>query len=104
MSLAHLVLGELARIGAKIEPAGTQLILRAGPTAIPAELVRRVRDAKSALIEILSLSADWTKRLDDGDVVFLQPDTGAAGHFECVDDAAEGHFRPLTAKTGVRVP
>ena len=56
MSLAHLVLGELARIGAKIEPAGTQLILRAGPTAIPAELVRRVRDAKSALIEILSLS------------------------------------------------
>jgi len=56
MTLAHSVLDELAGIGAKIEPAGAQLILRAGPTAIPAALVRRVREAKSDLIEILSLS------------------------------------------------
>lgn len=56
MSLALSVLDELAGIGAKIEPSGTRLILRAGPTAIPAALVRRVRDAKSELIEILSLS------------------------------------------------
>jgi hypothetical protein len=53
MSFALGVLEELAGIGAKIEPAGAQLILRAGPAAIPAALVRRVRAAKSDLIEIL---------------------------------------------------
>ena len=62
MSLAHHVLDELAGIGAKIEPAGTKLILRAGPTAIPAALVRRVRDAKSDLIAILSFSAEQSSR------------------------------------------
>ena len=57
MNRAHHVLDELAGIGAKIEPAGENLILRAGRTAIPASLVRRVRDAKNDLIAILSLSA-----------------------------------------------
>jgi len=60
MTLAHSVLDELAGIGAKIEPAGAQLILRAGPTAIPAALVRRVREAKSDL-RALEL-ARWARR------------------------------------------
>jgi hypothetical protein len=57
MSLARNVLDELAGIGAKIEPAGSRLILRAGNTAIPAALVRRVRDAKGDLIALLSQGA-----------------------------------------------
>jgi hypothetical protein len=54
MSQARQLLDDLAVIGATVEPAGTQLILRAGPTAIPATLVRRVREAKSDLIAMLS--------------------------------------------------
>ena len=53
MSVAHNLLDELAGIGADVEPAGMKLILRAGPTAIPASLVRRVRNAKNDLIAIL---------------------------------------------------
>jgi hypothetical protein len=58
MSQARNLLDDLAIIGATVEPAGTQLILRAGTTAIPATLVRRVREAKSDLIAILAASSE----------------------------------------------
>jgi hypothetical protein len=54
MSPAHSVLRDLATIGAIVQPAGTQLVLRAGPTAVPGVLVRRVREAKNDLIDILT--------------------------------------------------
>jgi hypothetical protein len=54
MSQARNLLDDLAMIGATVEPAGTQLILRAGPAAIPAPLVRRIREAKADLLEILA--------------------------------------------------
>jgi hypothetical protein len=53
MSRATRLLRDLEAIGATVEPAGTQLILRAGPAAIPAALVRRIREAKADLLEIL---------------------------------------------------
>jgi hypothetical protein len=58
MSQARNLLDDLAIIGATVEPAGRQLILRAGATAIPATLVRQVREAKSDLIAILTSSSD----------------------------------------------
>jgi hypothetical protein len=57
MSVANKLLDELAQLGATIELSGTQLILRAGTTAIPSELVRRVRTAKSELITLLPVQA-----------------------------------------------
>lgn len=54
MSSAPAVLRDLATIGATVQPAGTQLILRAGRRAIPGPLVRRVREAKTDLIAILT--------------------------------------------------
>ena len=54
MSAARKLLDDLAVIGATVEPAGDRLILRAGPTAIPATLVRRVKDAKSDMIARIS--------------------------------------------------
>jgi hypothetical protein len=53
MTAANNILAELAEIGATVEPAGEQLILRAGPTAISPALMRRVREAKSQLISFL---------------------------------------------------
>ena len=54
MSRVTGLLRDLEAIGATVEPAGTQLILRAGPAAIPAALVRRIREAKADLLEILA--------------------------------------------------
>jgi hypothetical protein len=53
VSSAAGLLQELAGIGASVTPAGAQLILRAGPNPVPPALVRRVREAKQDLIEIL---------------------------------------------------
>jgi hypothetical protein len=55
MNVAYDLLNELAVIGATLQPAaGDRLILRAGPTAIPAALVHRVREAKADLIATLA--------------------------------------------------
>lgn len=55
MNAARLLLDELALIGATVAPAGERLVLRAGPKqAIPAALVRRVRDAKKDLLAELA--------------------------------------------------
>jgi hypothetical protein len=53
MNIAHNLLDDLTGIGATIEPAGDRLILRAGPTAIPATLVSRIRQAKRELTALL---------------------------------------------------
>jgi hypothetical protein len=55
MSAAHDLLADLDQIGARLEPAGDRLILRAGPKAIPAALVRRVREAKTDLLATLAV-------------------------------------------------
>jgi hypothetical protein len=54
MNAARELLEDLALIGATVEPAGERLILRAGPMAIPARLVNRVREAKADLIATLA--------------------------------------------------
>jgi hypothetical protein len=54
MSAAPALLIELAAIGATIDPAGDRLILRAGATAIPADLVRRIRNARAELLATLT--------------------------------------------------
>ena len=58
MSAARDLLADLDLIGARLEPAGDRLILRAGPTAIPAALVRRVREAKADLLATLETCTD----------------------------------------------
>src|SRR5271156_5430821 len=60
MSAARDLLSDLDRIGARLEPAGDRLILRAGTTAIPAALVRRVREAKADLLATLAACTDPT--------------------------------------------
>ena len=57
MNAARELLDDLAVIGATIEPAGDRLILRAGPNAIPATLVNRIRDAKADLLATLASQA-----------------------------------------------
>jgi hypothetical protein len=58
MTPVHRLLEELADIGASVRPAGEQLILRAGPTAIPADLVRRVKEAKADLVVALQRASE----------------------------------------------
>jgi hypothetical protein len=66
MNLAHDLLKDLTGIGATIEPAGDRLILRAGPIAIPATLVGRIRRAKRELMAALVARKDHgTLRTDD---------------------------------------
>jgi hypothetical protein len=65
MSVAGDLLKDLAGIGATIEPAGDRLILRAGPSAIPATLVRRVREAKADLLASLAPGANRDGLWDD---------------------------------------
>jgi hypothetical protein len=60
MSAARDLLADLDLIGARLEPVGDRLILRAGPTAIPAGLVRRVREAKADLLATLAVCTDHT--------------------------------------------
>ena len=58
MSAARNLLDELAIIGATVWPSGERLILRAGRAAIPAALVRRVRESKCDLLAILATAHD----------------------------------------------
>jgi len=73
MSAARALLIELAAIGATIDHAADRLILRAGATAIPADLVSRIRNAKAELLTTLRVlaegpadrserEADWSER------------------------------------------
>ena len=56
MSRTASLLQDLLALGATVEPAGTQLVLRAGHKPIPATLVRQVREAKNDLIAMLTAS------------------------------------------------
>jgi hypothetical protein len=71
MNAARELLDDLAVIGATVEPAGDRLILRAGPTAIPARLVNRVREAKADLIATLARheACEWECRTLEACVV-----------------------------------
>ena len=60
MSADRDLLADLDLIGARLEPAGDRLILRAGPMAVPSALVRRVREAKADLLATLAVSTDPT--------------------------------------------
>jgi hypothetical protein len=55
MSAARQLLNNLAVIGATITPIGDRLILRAGPSAIPAALISRIRQSKAEIIAMLSV-------------------------------------------------
>ena len=54
MSAVDELLVRFTEIGAIIRPAGDRLILRAGATPVPAELVNRLRQAKSQVLATLS--------------------------------------------------
>jgi hypothetical protein len=54
MNPARDLLDCLADLGATVQPAGEQLILRAGPTAIPAALMHRIREAKADVLALLA--------------------------------------------------
>jgi hypothetical protein len=54
MSAVRDLLNRLTEIGATLEPTGDHLILRAGATPVPAELVRRLRQSKRDLLEELN--------------------------------------------------
>jgi hypothetical protein len=62
MSAALNLLDDLAAIGATIKPEGDRLILRAGTTAIPADLISRIRQAKSDLLMALASCTDQPHR------------------------------------------
>jgi hypothetical protein len=75
MTSARELLDCLAEIGATVRPAGdNRLIVRAGPKPVPAELVRRLRDAK---FEILALVASPPESKDREKVT----DLAAARHW-----------------------
>src|ERR1700730_11653473 len=54
MSAVRDLLDRLAEIGPTLEPTGDHLILRAGATPVPAELVRRLRQSKRDLLDALA--------------------------------------------------
>ena len=58
MSSAEDLLNNLTGIGATIETVEGRLLLRAGPTAIPGTLVRRIREAKRDLLGALAAQKD----------------------------------------------
>jgi hypothetical protein len=88
MSAARDLLADLDLIGARLEPAGDRLILRAGPMAVPSALVRRVREAKADLLATLAVSTDPTVLGSDGNREHIGnslPDEGKHRTFEsCV--------------------
>jgi hypothetical protein len=65
MTVARDVLDRLAEIGATVRPSGDdRLIVRAGANPIPAELVRRLREAKTEVLAALAPAANPPDSLD----------------------------------------
>ena len=66
MSTVHELLDRLSEIGATIRPAGNHLILRAGSKPVPAELVKRIHEAKvevfAALLPEANEARHWQER------------------------------------------
>jgi hypothetical protein len=50
VSTVNDLLDRLTEIGATIRPAGDHLILRAGSRPVPAELVKRIHEAKAEVL------------------------------------------------------
>jgi hypothetical protein len=67
MNIPQELLYDLAAIGATIEMAENRIILRAGPTAIPGTLVRRIREAKRDLMAALTARKDHAASRTDQD-------------------------------------
>ncbi len=53
MTTTRQVLSDLNAIGARIEPVGDRLLVRAGPKPVPATVIRRIRQAKAELLAAL---------------------------------------------------
>jgi hypothetical protein len=53
MSTAKELLGSLAKLGATVGPAGDQLLVRAGGKPIPHNLVKRLRELKAEMRELV---------------------------------------------------
>ena len=66
MSAVDELLVRFTEIGAIIRPAGDRLILRAGATPVPAELVNRLRQAKSQVLATLSQVTPPVESTPDG--------------------------------------
>jgi len=64
MTAAQGLLDRLAEIGAVVEPDGDRLVLRAGPTPIPGELVSDLRRAKSEVLARLNSPEYAAKGID----------------------------------------
>ncbi len=94
MNVARDLLDDLALIGATVQPAGDRLILRAGPTAIPAALVHRVREAKADLIATLARHEASSRSLRRVTAPIQMPDVGSLRH-----RVAEPASRSLPAGT-----
>src|SRR5437868_767923 len=67
MSAAAELLRHLSEIGASIHPAGDKLIVRAGTSPVPAELVRRLRAERADVLAALTrttpaFDAAWWRR------------------------------------------
>jgi hypothetical protein len=64
MSAAKQLLECLGELGATVRPAGDQILLRAGPKPIPADLVKRLRELKTELVRELEV-AETSADIDD---------------------------------------
>jgi hypothetical protein len=53
MSASAELLRRLSEIGATVSPAGDKLVVRAGTTPVPAELVKHLRAAKAEVLAAL---------------------------------------------------
>jgi hypothetical protein len=53
MNTARKIIDDLAAIGATVRPDGDQLLLKAGASAVPADLVSRIKASKAELLQEL---------------------------------------------------
>ena len=88
MTEVDALIEELRAIGARAEPTGGNILLRAGTTAIPSQLVSRLREAKPVLLLRLTQSAQGSplSAIADQDAprtpTSLEPSTERRGRFE----------------------
>jgi hypothetical protein len=54
MTSTSTILAEVVALGAQVRVADGRLVLKAGAVPVPADLLRRLRESKAALLELLS--------------------------------------------------